>query len=133
MVKGNTIEELASNAGIDGKMLQKTLDSYNGYCAEGVDPFGKRSEYLFEMSEGPYYLVDTEAGILATMGGVKVNSDLEAITDDCQPIKGLYAAGNDAGGLFGDMYVMVEGFSLGFAYNSGRISGENAVSYIESL
>jgi fumarate reductase flavoprotein subunit len=46
-------------------------------------------------------------------------------------ISGLYAVGNDAGGLYGDSYdVIASGASSGFALNSGRIAGENALKYI---
>jgi len=42
----------------------------------------------------------------------------------------LYVAGADAGGMYGKSYVNFEGGTLGFAYTSGRLAGENAASYI---
>ena len=49
-------------------------------------------------------------------------------------IPGLYAAGTDACSIYGDSYVFVlPGNTMGFALNSGRIAGENASSYIESM
>jgi fumarate reductase flavoprotein subunit len=40
--------------------------------------------------------------------------------------------GTDAGGLYGDTYCFLpaSGTTLGFAINSGRIAGKNALKYI---
>jgi fumarate reductase flavoprotein subunit len=56
---------------------------------------------------------------------------MEVLDRDGKPIPGLYAGGYDAtGGLYGDTYNMfLPGGSLGFALNSGRIAGENALRY----
>jgi fumarate reductase flavoprotein subunit len=44
------------------------------------------------------------------------------------PIPGIYAAGIDTGGWVGDTYcIRTTGTTFGFAINSGRIAGENAV------
>jgi fumarate reductase flavoprotein subunit len=47
-------------------------------------------------------------------------------------IPGLYAGGFDAGGMYGDSYCIHDssGLSSGFAVNSGRIAGKNALRYI---
>jgi fumarate reductase flavoprotein subunit len=47
-------------------------------------------------------------------------------------ILGLYAGGFDAGGMYGDSYCIHDssGLSSGFAVNSGRIAGRNALRYI---
>ena len=46
-------------------------------------------------------------------------------------IPGVYAVGLDAGGMYGDSYnLIVPGSTLGFAVNSERIAGENALKYI---
>jgi fumarate reductase flavoprotein subunit len=46
-------------------------------------------------------------------------------------IPGLFASGNCAGGLYGDSYELeTSGGALGFAVNSGRIAGENALKLI---
>ena len=47
-------------------------------------------------------------------------------------IPGLYAAGFDAGGAYGDSYCInvASGMCAGFATNTGRIAGKNALKYI---
>jgi fumarate reductase flavoprotein subunit len=48
-------------------------------------------------------------------------------------IPGLYAAGFDAGGMYGDSYCINSspGLSSGFALNSGRIAGLNAYAFVK--
>ena len=57
---------------------------------------------------------------------------MEVVDKTGSPIKGLYAAGNDAaGGFCGNTYnVRLAGAGCGFAFNSGRIAGENATKYV---
>ncbi|MBW2216342.1 MAG: hypothetical protein JRF34_04020 [Deltaproteobacteria bacterium] len=53
------------------------------------------------------------------------------LDSDFNVIPGLYAGGSCAGGLYGDTYdASAAGTTLGFAINSGRIAGENALKYI---
>jgi fumarate reductase flavoprotein subunit len=58
-----------------------------------------------------------------------VTERLEAVDAGGTPIAGLYVAGVDAGGWQGDTYCFrLAGSSLGFAYGSGRIAGEQAAA-----
>ncbi|MGB3933252.1 MAG: FAD-binding protein, partial [bacterium] len=53
--------------------------------------------------------------------------------DGKTPINGLYAVGNDSGGvLYSNKkpYVTYGGAALGWAFTSGRLAGGNAVEYI---
>lgn len=69
---------------------------------------------------------------LGTLDDIKINHKTEVLAKNQEAIPGLYAAGNDAGGMYGDSYgVVLAGSTLGFAVNSGRIAGENAVKYIK--
>jgi fumarate reductase flavoprotein subunit len=68
------------------------------------------------------------------MGGIKINDKTEVVTEQADAIPGLYAAGTDAYSICNPDYVFVlPGNSLGFAVNSGRMAGKNAVEYIKSL
>lgn len=58
---------------------------------------------------------------------------MRAVTQDGTVIPGLYAAGDDAGGLYGDTYDLnIAGETFGFGLNSGRIAGENAAKNAQS-
>ena len=70
----------------------------------------------------PYYAVPYEGGMTATFGGPLINSKAEVQTNEGRSIKGLYAAGNAAGGLFFRDYI--GGSQLGGATVFGRIAAE---------
>ena len=56
---------------------------------------------------------------------------MEVLDKQDNPILGLYAAGVVAGGWQADTYCdILSGAASGFAYNSGRIAGENAFKFL---
>jgi fumarate reductase flavoprotein subunit len=57
---------------------------------------------------------------------------MEVLDKKDRIIPGLYAGGFDAGGMYGDSYCIHDssGLSSGFALNSGRIAGRNALKYM---
>lgn len=83
------------------------------------------------MNKAPYYAIQLVATSLGTLGGIKIDDKWEVVRKDDSPIKGLYAAGNDAGGMYGDSYdLLMAGSTIAWAVNGGRIAAENAVKYI---
>ena len=65
-------------------------------------------------------------GIFASVGGMKINTDIQVLDENKHPIPHLYAVGNDAGGLYGDAYdvSICEGSCQGFAVFSGKTAAE---------
>ncbi len=123
----DTIEELADDLGLDASALADTIKTYNEYCANGHDAeFSKDAKYLYPLNGGPYYAFELNVGIFTTVGGMKVNGHLQVLDEDKAPIKGLYAVGCDAGGLYGDAYdvSICEGSCQGFAVFSGKTAAE---------
>jgi fumarate reductase flavoprotein subunit len=128
----DTIDELAINMGVDRTVFKKTVEEYNRFCEKGHDDqFAKDPEYLRPVKTPRFYAFKCYMNFLGTLGGIKINEKTEVLDRNNKVIPGLYAIGNDAGGLYGDSYdVIASGASSGFALNSGRISGENALKYI---
>jgi fumarate reductase flavoprotein subunit len=128
----DTIDELADKMGIDRPVFKKTVEEYNRFCEKGHDDqFAKDPEYLRPVKTPRFYAFKCYTNFLGTLGGIKINEKTEVLDRNEKVIPGLYAVGNDAGGLYGDSYdVIASGASSGFALNSGRISGENALKYI---
>ncbi len=128
----DTLDELANKMGIDRGIFKKTVEEYNRFCEKGHDDqFAKDPEYLRPVKTPRFYAFKCYMNFLGTLGGIKINEKTEVLDKDDEVISGLYAVGNDAGGLYGDSYdVIASGASSGFALNSGRISGENALKYI---
>ncbi len=127
-----TIDELANKMGLDRDVFKKTVEEYNRFCEKGRDDqFGKDPEYLHPVKTPKFYAFKCYMNFLGTLGGIKINEKTEVLDRNDEVIPGLYAVGNDAGGLYGDSYdVITSGASSGFALNSGRIAGENAVNFI---
>jgi fumarate reductase flavoprotein subunit len=142
--KGNTIAELAQNAGMsDPQVLVNTLAKYNAAVQNAAsnsynaalpttDEFGKGNNYLtheIKDSEGPFYAMRLSLSSLGgSSGGIMVDSNLQVLDNSYHTIPGLYAAGLNAGGFYGPVstYYDYEGSAMMFATNSGRIAGEEA-------
>ena len=130
--KGNTIEELAKAMDVDANTLQASVNQYNQAIATGHDDaYAANTNRLVEVKEGPYYAVKYVARNLGTLGGIRINENMQVLDRDFNVIKGLYAAGADAGGMYGKAYVDFEGGTLGFAYTSGRLAGEQVAKDIK--
>ncbi|MBP2110239.1 FAD-dependent oxidoreductase [Paenibacillus silagei] len=128
--KGNTLEELAKNAGMDPEVFTAEFKLYEEAAKTGTDTeFGKAKEYLVPMgSSGPYYAVIAEINNLCSVGGLLVNTKFQVLNDKRLPVKGLYAVGVESEGvLFNDTYVG-NGVGLGYSFTSGRLGGEDAAA-----
>jgi len=133
--KGDTIEELANAIDdVDAKKLIETLYEYQGFCKDGVDKkHFKQAKFLRALSKPPFYAIRMAASILCTIGGIRVNGDMQVTDELYVPIPGLYAAGNDASGLYGDSYNLdCPGTANGFAHASGRKAARHAIKVIKS-
>ncbi len=129
-----SIEELCAQTGINHAGLNKTLDEYNTACDTGRDRlFYKNAIYLKPIRKPKYYAARFLLNGYGSLGGVNINYRTEVMDNNHEIIPGLYAVGNDSNTLCGDTYVFfLAGHMSGFAYNSGRIAGENAAEYIKS-
>jgi fumarate reductase flavoprotein subunit len=125
----DSIGELAAKTGIDADNLKKTIEEYNQACATRDTLFNKNFKYLKPIVGPRFYALRFAPSAYGSLGGIKVNYKMEAVTEKQEVIPGLYAAGTDANSIYDADYVFIlPGNSLGFAVNSGRIAGENAVS-----
>jgi fumarate reductase flavoprotein subunit len=67
------------------------------------------------------------------MGGIRVNTHNQVLDMEFNPIQGLYAAGVDCSGLYGDTYCIdLAGSAQGYAVYSGRNSAKHAKTYIKA-
>jgi len=133
----DTLEELAEKTGMDPETLKANVDEYNASCDKGHDDvFAKDPAYLKPVRTPPFYAIKGHPTHVGSLGGIKINHKTEVIREDSTTgldvIPGLYAAGNVAGGMYGDTYDASHtlGLTLAFAVNSGRIAGETALRYL---
>jgi 3-oxosteroid 1-dehydrogenase len=161
VISGDTFEELAVNIGerlrtlagntggfeldpgfADG--LRETIERFNGYAAEGVDPEfhrgeprvqkdmsgpprpgNDRNQTMFPFRDsGPYHCILLGAGTLETKGGPRIDPQARVLRADGTPIPRLYGAGNCISNPTAEAY-WSGGATLGTAIAFGYIAGES--------
>ncbi|MCP9329045.1 FAD-dependent oxidoreductase [Liquorilactobacillus satsumensis] len=131
---GETLSVLADKLGMSATELVKTVTEYNRFVKNKADlQFYKDPAYLqFDLQKGPFYAVKATTTSLGTIGGVRVNEKMEVLGMDGLALKGAYATGNNASGMYDTSYPTLEGVSCAFAWNSGRIAGQAVGNYLQN-
>lgn len=128
--KVDSLDEISSCFG-GMEDLDATIQNYNEMAANGVDTeFGKDAAFLKPIAEGPFYVFEYEPSAWGTLGGVKVDNKLRALSVDNEIIDGLFVAGVDAGSMYANPYYDNEGAALGLAMGSGVYAGEMILDYL---
>lgn len=130
VIKADSIEELAKATGMDANTLQDTINRYNELKDKEDVDFGKASELMTGIGEGPYYAVPVATYILTAYAGPDITDDCEVLSTEGNVIPGLYGIGEliatniygyDDGG---------HGATLQYCMSTGRIAAEAAKNYI---
>ena len=118
--KADTIEELvdilADNGLEDKQAAIETIKSYNGYVEQGVDEeFDVNPSELFAVATPPFYAAKSVGTQFLTIcGGIRTNSEMQALDETDTPIQGLYTTGIMSGDMYGNVYNFVlPGLNLG--------------------
>ncbi|HEY9595920.1 MAG TPA: FAD-dependent oxidoreductase [Spirochaetia bacterium] len=129
----DTVEDLCRQTGIDAKGLAATIEQYNVGAGGRDGEFDKHPRYMRAIRGKRFYAAAHRPCGYGTLGGIKTNDNLQVLTEDGRVIPGLYSAGTDACNIFSDSYCFImPGNTMGWAINSGRMAGYNAVAYIDS-
>ncbi|MBA4390795.1 MAG: FAD-binding dehydrogenase [Syntrophus sp. (in: bacteria)] len=124
--KADTIEELANKIHIKPEKLRETIEKVNRYAGQKNDPdFSRKPEHLikFDTRNGPYYALKGLRAFFLTLGGIQINTKMQALNGNGEVIPGLYVTGQDMGGLYDSTYdLLAEGSASSFALSSGRIA-----------
>ncbi|WKA53149.1 FAD-dependent tricarballylate dehydrogenase TcuA [Planococcus shixiaomingii] len=143
-VKANTLEELADKMeGINKEKFLKEVAAYNAAIDDSVsfNPNEKdgrktagidvaKTNWANRIDTAPFEAYAVTCGITFTFGGLKINERAEVQSTMYQKIKGLYAAGEAAGGLFYDNYPGGAGLMAGAVF--GKIAGEQAAQFAKT-
>lgn len=137
MVKADTLEELAAQMDVPADTFTASMNDYEAYCANGADEqYGKDASRLLPLGDGPYYAMKGYSSTFSTVGGLDIDENCNVLQADGEtPIGGLYAVGNESGGVLytnKKPYVTYGGAALGWAFTSGRLTGITAVEYANS-
>ena len=128
MWQADSITALAQKIGLDSDKLNETVDDFNQNCEHKNDKdFGRNltdSETVFPIQNAPFYAILTYAYSLITFGGLATNNKLQVLSENEEPIEGLYAAGEIMGvsSTSGDAFC--GGMVLTPALSFGKFLGE---------
>ena len=120
---------MAEEYGMDAAIFKETIEGYNLGVEKQCDEFGKPlREDLKKIATPPFYSCRLWPKVHHTMGGLHINENAQVMHVDGYPIRGLYAAGEVAGGVHG-------GDRLGSCatldcLTFGKIAGENAATTV---
>jgi 3-oxosteroid 1-dehydrogenase len=145
LYKGDTVEELAENVGVDSAGLASTVSAFNDNAKRGVDPDFNRGDGLFDkfygdekvtpnpclgaLDKAPFYAIRAEAGELGTKGGLATDIHARVLREDGTPIDGLFAVGNNSASVMGTSYPGA-GATIGPACTFGWLVGRDAAQRV---
>ena len=126
VMKADTIEELAEKLGLPADALKATVDHYNGLAYAGEDTdYGKEPHRLTPVDTAPFYGAKNTGYVLCTMDGIQINTKMQAIDTEGNPIEGLYVVGNDSGCYFANTYPNLStGMACGRTVTFGYLLGK---------
>jgi succinate dehydrogenase/fumarate reductase flavoprotein subunit len=139
--RGNSIEQLARECGIDPVGLANTIAEFNQHARQGEDPAFRRGSTPFNrrngdalhsgpnpcvapIEQGPFYAVKVQPGCFGTFAGLRTDGNARVLDSTGKPIPGLYAAGTDMASVLGGHYPS-GGINLGPAMTFGYIAGKH--------
>lgn len=126
LMKADTIEELAEKLLLPPAELAKTVKRYNELVKKGKDEdYGKEPFRLSPLDKPPFYGAKNTGDILCTLNGIVINTNMNALDNDLNPILGLYVIGNDSGSYFANTYPNLStGMACGRTVTFGRRVGK---------
>lgn len=140
LLKGETFAELAQRAGFESSAFESTVREYNRHARDGNDPAFSKGGTAYNrfygdpdirpnvciapLVQAPFYAVKVVVGDLGTYAGIRTNGHAQVLDANKRPIKGLYAAGNDALSIMGGNYPG-PGITLGPAMTFGWIAAHH--------
>lgn len=138
VVKADSLEELgakivsdtADGVSFNPANMVATVNAYNEAAAAGsaaaLPVPHKGTVPATALTTPPFYAIPMVGGIMATFGGLKINTDTQVIGTDALPIKGLYAVPGAAGGIMnGDYWCVMSGYSI-LGRTAGQVSAAKA-------
>ena len=118
--KGETLEELAKNIGVDAAGLVASAARMTDFARNGKDLEFDRGGNVFDryygdvnvkpnpnlapINKGPFYAIKLLPGDIGTKGGLLTDREARVLDESGQVIDGLYCIGNNAASVMGPSY-----------------------------
>jgi succinate dehydrogenase/fumarate reductase flavoprotein subunit len=146
LTRADTLAGLAAKLDIDPGGLADSVARINDYAKTGVDRDFQRGTTDYQRANGdanwqgpnpclgpirqpPFYAVRLYPGDIGAATGLVSDETARVLDRDDQPIRGLYACGNDMQSVMGGVYPapgITLGPGLAFAYLAGRDAAARA-------
>ncbi len=137
----DSLNDLASQCGIDADGLTSTVTRFNGFARSGKDedfqrgtsaynhyygdPTVKPNPNLVTIEKGPFFAVALYPADVGTSGGIVADEHGRALREDGSAIAGLYVTGNSSAAVTGRCYPGA-GSSIGSSMVFGYLAARNA-------
>lgn len=132
VVHGETIEDLAKKINVDPSNLKQTVAIWNQAVENHDDAeFGRTTGMDRGITNPGFFAIHIAPAIHYTMGGIHITPKTQVLDGNGDIIKGLFAAGEVAGGLHGNN--RVGGNSIAETIVFGRQAGQQVALYARSL
>jgi succinate dehydrogenase/fumarate reductase flavoprotein subunit len=118
--RGDTLEDLAAQLGVDAPSLRRTVERHNGFAGTGIDAdFGKGETELNRFNgddshkpnpcvgplvTAPFYGLEIWPADIAVSTGLSTDAHARVLDKAGQSIPGLYACGNDMASMMRGSY-----------------------------
>lgn len=117
--KADSLDALAAQIGVPADRLRASVQTFNRYAENGVDPDFHRGESAYDrvfgdphyrnpnlapVSTPPFYAIRLYPGDIGTRGGLVTNERAQVMGADGRPIEGLWATGNSMASVMGHSY-----------------------------
>ncbi|WP_395407526.1 efflux RND transporter permease subunit [Pseudoduganella sp. UC29_106] len=138
--KADSLEELATQIGVDSAGLKESVAAMGRFAAAGVDEeFGKGDNAfdtyygdisikpnpcLAPLAQAPFYAIKLVPGDIGTKGGLVTDVHARVLGQDGAPIQGLYAIGNCSAAVMGTSYPGA-GSTIGPAMVFGMLAADH--------
>lgn len=154
IIIGETVADLATKIDIDPDALTATVERFNMYAEQGIDPdfhrgesyadcslmadstdpeiYGTPAATLRPLTTPPFYAVEVSIATLGTCGGPKVNENAQVVDTNGNPIDGLYASGNCAGIGAPGCFYSGPGGTIGSGLTFAMIAGNHATKNLSA-
>lgn len=139
-VVADTHEELAKGLGFDVEGLVATLAEYNAACQPAeFDPYRKdgvaarpsgqpqKSNWALPLDTPPYYGYKVTTGVTFAFAGLSIDEHSRVQSITAEPMPGLYACGELAGGVIA--HNVPGGTGLIKSAVTGRLAGQHAAEF----
>ena len=121
------IERFVAAQGFDGARLRRSIDDYNERCRNGWEVLQpSRAENFSVLDKPPFYALVVRSAITHTHGGLSVDASARVLKADGSPVLGLFAAGADAGDVYGVGYAGGLALALTYGIQAVRTAGFDA-------